>query len=115
MDKIGEYEYKPIFLFLRDRQGKVVGGLDGFMGLGWLNIGTLWVAEKLRGQGYGKKLVLAAEQKAVQHGCKSAYLFTYSFQNPEFYLHIGYEIFGKLEDFPPNHSRYFLNKKLSRK
>ena len=76
-------------MFLRDRKGIVEGGLDGFMGLGWLNIGTLWVAEKLRGQGYGRKLIQAAEQKAFKHGYKSAYLFTYSFQNLEFYLHIG--------------------------
>ena len=112
VDKIGEYQYTPLFLFLRDPEGEVVGGLDGFIGLGWLNIGTLWVTEKLRGQGYGRKLVRAAEQKAVKHGCKSVYLFTYSFQNPEFYQHIGYEIFGKLENFPPGHSRYFFEKKL---
>ena len=112
VDKIGEYQYTPLFLFLRDPKDEVVGGLDGFIGLGWLNIGTLWVAEKLRGQGYGRKLVRAAEQKAIECGCRSAYLFTYSFQNPEFYKHIGYEVFGKLEDFPLGYSRYFLQKKL---
>jgi len=47
IDKIGDYQYKPLFIFVRDSEQKVVGGFDGFMGLGWLNIGTLWIAEKL--------------------------------------------------------------------
>ena len=110
--EIGAYKYTPLFLFLRDSQNQVVGGLNGFMGLTWLNIGTLWITEKLRGQGYGRKLVKTAEQEAIKHGCFNAYLFTYSFQNPQFYQRLGYQVFGKLEDFPPSHSRYFLKKEL---
>ncbi len=115
IDKMGSYQYTPLFLFLRDSQRKVVGGLDGFMGLGWLNIGTLWIAEELRGYGYGKALVLTAEQEAVRHGCLNAYVFTYSFQAPGFYQHLGYEVFGELEDFPPGYHRYFLKKRLTKK
>lgn len=69
VDKIGEYQYTPLFLFVRDSEQKVVGGLDGFMGLGWLHISTLWVAEELRGCGYGRTLVETAEQEAFRHGC----------------------------------------------
>lgn len=112
--KIGEYQYTPLFLFLHNPQNIVVGGLDGFMGLGWLNIGTLWVTEKLRGEGYGRKLVQLAEKEAIKYSCVNAYLFTYSFQNPEFYQHLGYEVFGKLEGFLPGHSRYFLKKTLNK-
>lgn len=110
--KIGEYEYKPLYLFLNDSEHKAVGGLEGFLGLGWFHISTLWIAEKLRGFGYGKALLLAAEQEAVEHCCYNSYVFTYSFQAPEFYQHLGYEVFGKLEDFPPGHCRYFLKKRL---
>lgn len=91
--KIGNYQYTPLVLFLRDSDQKVVGGLEGFMGLGWLNVATLWVAEELRGYGYGKALLLAAEQEAFRHGCFNAYVFTYSFQAPSFYMHLGYEVF----------------------
>jgi GNAT superfamily N-acetyltransferase len=73
---------------LRDSEKKVVGGLEGFIGLGWFHIGTLWIAEELRGYGYGKALLLAAEQEAVNRGCLNVYVFTYSFQAPEFYQHL---------------------------
>ncbi len=112
--KIGDYQYTPLFLFLRDSEQKVVGGLNGFIGLGWLHISTLWIAEELRGCGYGRALLLAAEQEAFRHGCFNAYLFTYSFQATGFYQHLGYEVFGELEDFPPGHSRFFLRKRLTK-
>ncbi len=113
--KIGDYQYTPLFLLLRDSENKVVGGLDGFMGLGWLHISTLWITEELRGYGYGKTLTLTAEQEAVNHGCLNAYVFTYSFQNPKFYQHLGYEVFAELEDFPLGYRRYFLKKRLAEK
>ncbi len=87
--KIGGYQYTPLFAFVRDSEQKVVGGFDGFMGLGWLHIGTLWIAEELRGCGYGRKL-LERVQEVLKHGCLNAYVFTYSFQSPEFYKHLGY-------------------------
>ncbi len=114
VDQIGDYQYTPLFLLLRDSQKNVVGGLEGFIGLGWFHIGTLWVAQELRGDGYGKALLLAAEQEAVNRGCLHAYVFTYSFQVPGFYQHLGYEVFGELEDFPLGHRRYFLKKSLQK-
>jgi hypothetical protein len=35
-----------------------------------------------------------------------------SFQAPEFYKKLGYHIFGKLENFPAEHSMIFLRKRL---
>ncbi len=112
--KIGDYQYTPLCLLLRDSKENIVGGLEGFIGLGWLHIGTLWIAEELRGDGYGKALLLAAEEEAVNRGCLNVYVFTYSFQAPEFYQHLGYEVFGELTDFPPGHRRYFLKKNLQK-
>lgn len=115
VDNIGNYEYTSLFVFIRDSQNQVVGGLDGFMGLGWLNIGTLWITDRLRGCGYGKALMETAEKEASKYGCFKAYVFTYSFQNLGFYQHLGYEVFGELEDFPSGYSRYFLQKRLLKK
>ncbi len=112
VSRIGDYQYTPIYGFLRDNEQKEVGGIDGFMGLGWLHISTLWIAPELRGNGYGKALLLAVEQEAVKHSCFNAYVFTYSFQSPDFYKHLRYEVFGQLEDFPYPYYRYFLKKKL---
>ena len=116
--QIGSYKYNPLVIFLRDSQSRkssennIFGGFYGFLGWGWLNISTLWVAENLRGQGYGKAILNTAEQEAIRQKCDYAYVFTYSFQAPNFYQKLGYETFGILNDFPPDHQRLFLKKQL---
>jgi GNAT superfamily N-acetyltransferase len=68
------------------------------------------VAEDLRGQDYGTKLMEAAELEARSRGCHAAYVDTFSFLALDFYRKVGYTIFGELEDFPKGHTRYFLRK-----
>src|SRR3712207_5784689 len=67
-------------LFLRDRTGRVGGGLLGEISWGWLPISTRWRAAQRRSSGHGPKLLAAAEAAAVQRGCRSAHLDTFSFQ-----------------------------------
>jgi len=78
----------------------------------WLYINLMWLPEDLRGQGYGRQLLEMTEDEGRKRGAKYAYLDTFSFQAPEFYKKLGYQNFGKLEDFPPGHTRYFLMKSL---
>ena len=93
-------------VFLRDANGRICGGVIAKAGRGWLKIGTMWVDEAVRGQGYGRRLLETAEVEGIQRGCHSAYLDTFSFQAPEFYLKLDYEIFGTLEAFPDKHKRF---------
>ncbi|BCL34011.1 GNAT family N-acetyltransferase [Nostoc sp. MS1] len=102
----------PLSVLIRDDNGEIVGGLVGKTHWGWLFVSHLWVDESLRGQGYGKQLLLKAEQAAKERGCSHAYLDTFSFQALGFYQRLGYEIFGVLENFPPGHQRYFLKKQI---
>ena len=110
--KIGRYRYEPLVLILRDSDQEALGGLHGQTGLGWLYIDVLWVTEEICGKGYGTRLLKAAEAEAGKRGCHSAYLYTYSFQQPEFYMKLGYEIFGQLDDFPQGHVKYFMRRSL---
>jgi GNAT superfamily N-acetyltransferase len=103
--------WQPLAIFIRDDQGELVGGLYGYTHWGWLFISHLWVAASLRGQGYGTKLVTQAEQEAARRGCRHSFLDTYDFQGLDFYLKLGYELFGFLDDFPKEHKRYFLHKR----
>ncbi|MBD2363924.1 GNAT family N-acetyltransferase [Anabaena minutissima FACHB-250] len=102
----------PLGVFIRDAQGEIVGGLIGKTHWGWLCVSHLWVAEALRGQGYGQQLLLEAEKAAKQRCCSHAYLDTFSFQALGFYQRLGYQIFGVLKDYPPGHERYFLQKQI---
>ena len=110
--EIGHYRYEPFVLILRDDHQNASGGLHGRTGLGWLYIDVLWVAEENRAKGFGTQLMRAAEKEAVRRGCHSSYLYTYSFQQPEFYEKLGYEVFGRLDDFPDGHAKYFMKKSL---
>ena len=48
-------------VFLRGTGGTILGGVLAKTGRGWLHIHTLWVDPSVRGQGYGTKLMAAAE------------------------------------------------------
>lgn len=112
---VGGGEYVPLTFFLRDEAGAIVGGVHGnYSGSGWLYVDILWVSERVRGGGYGARLMHLIEREAAARGCTNAYLNTFSFQAPEFYRKLGYAVFGELDDFPPGHKRYFLKKKLTR-
>lgn len=99
-------------LVIRDHAGKLLGGLNSSVSYKWLYIETLWVAAQARHHGYGRNLVLRAEEEGRILGCRNAWLDTFSFQARGFYEKLGYTVFGQLDEFPPGHQRYFLRKAL---
>lgn len=108
----GDDDGKNLCYVLETSEGEIVGGVIGATYWDWLYVNLMWVREDLRGQGYGRRLLEEAEAEAVRRGAKRSYLDTFSFQAPEFYQKSGYEEFGRLEDFPVGHTRYFLVKTL---
>lgn len=110
--RLTDRSYDAFNLILRDAEGAVVGGLLSNAYWGWLYIEILWVSDALRGRGYGRRLLLAAEEAALAKGYHSVYLDTFDFQSPGFYQKLGYEIFGTLPNFAGDHTRYFLRKTL---
>jgi GNAT superfamily N-acetyltransferase len=79
---------------------------------GWLDLTFLWVAEPLRGNGYGERLLQAAEDEARAHGCRGVFLQTLGFQARPFYERFGYEVFAELPDRPAGYASYFVRKLL---
>lgn len=108
----GDDSGKNLCYVLQSSAGEIVGGVIGATYWNWLYINLMWVQEDLRGQGYGQQLLTLAEDEARKRGAKHAYLDTFSFQAPDFYQKFGYQEFGRLEDFPPGHTRYFMTKAL---
>jgi GNAT superfamily N-acetyltransferase len=101
----------PLAVFLR-RAGRVVGGAYGDAHYGWLYLGYLWVEESLRGTGWGRQLVGRFEGEGAALGARRVWVDTYGFQAPGFYERLGYQEFGRLDDFPPGSARHFLWKPL---
>jgi len=100
----------PLEVFLLDDRHKIRGGLVGLTRWNWLLIETLWVDESLRHQGFGKRLMMLAEQEAKQRGCTEAILDTLSLQAKRFYEKLGYEMFAQIDDYPSGCSFYQLKK-----
>lgn len=107
---------KPLTLVARDLQGGMTGAFVGSTSYGWLLVKMLWVAEALRGQGLGARLMDEAETIARLCGCHGAWLDTSSAKAERFYTRLGYERFGVLTngpgDQPQGHRRAFLAKRL---
>ncbi len=103
----------PICALLRNDTGAVSGGLWGEVRWRWLTVGTLFVPEQLRGNGIGRRLMLEVEEAARRRGCIGSFTDTYSFQAQSFYEHLGYAVFGEIEDYPPGHRRCFLSKRFA--
>lgn len=97
---------------LKSAEDEIVGGLIGATYWDWHYINLMWVRDALRGQGYGRQLLQLAEKEARRRGAEKAYLDTFNFQAPAFYKSLGYQEFGRLEDFPAGHTRYFPTKPL---
>ena len=99
-------------LLLKTLDGQVVGGIFCDTYLNCLYIDVLWVEDTYRGQGYGSKLVTQAERIARDSGCMFAHTATFSYQSPEFYKKLGYEIFGIIDEYPEGIREYFLKKNI---
>lgn len=108
---LGERD-KAFSIFLKDNLGKVLGGIEAFLGSESIYIDTLWVEEKLQKQGYGKKLLAAAESEAIKNGCIFSLVDTWDFQAEGFYIKHGYEVIGEMKKYWLGHSKIFLRKSL---
>jgi GNAT superfamily N-acetyltransferase len=103
---------RPVALLLRDEGERIVGGLWGRTGYGWLFVEFLVVPEALRGRAIGTRLMDEAERIATARGCVGAWLTTFPFQARGFYEKRGYALFGELENSPGDNVRLFLSKRL---
>ena len=107
----GYDDYIPAYFFLRDADSTVRGGMLAYVWGRWLHVDTLWVEDKFRGQGWGAKLLEAAHEVGRLHSAEAAFLDTFSWQARPFYERFGYELLFEVPEFPPGHSRYFMQKR----
>jgi GNAT superfamily N-acetyltransferase len=103
-------DYAPAYFLLRDGKGAVRGGVLSYVWGRWLHVDILWVAEELRGRGWGSRLLAAAEAEGRKNGAVAAFLDTFDWQARPFYERFGYEVVFEMEDLPAGHRRYFMRK-----
>jgi len=106
---VAEEEPFSVLAFMEER---LVGGLIGKVFWNWLYADLVWVEEEFRGQGIGRDVMRAGEERARGMKLTGIYLWTESWQAPLFYRKLGYTQYIEFEDFPPGHSRLGFRKYL---
>jgi len=96
-----------------DNSGKILGGLLGHTSYGLFFLDLFYLPEGLRGAGLGSRIVVLAEDEARRRGCTAAFVYTVTFQAPEFYQRHGYRRFGEVACPPDGATRIFLSKTLA--
>jgi GNAT superfamily N-acetyltransferase len=98
-------------IFVRDA-GKVVAGISGWTWGDCCELQSLWVDPSLRGRWLGAQLLAAAEAEAAARGCTQTVHFTYDFQARALYERAGYEVVGRVADFPSGAEALWYRKRL---
>ena len=111
-DATGLSDEVELAIFVRDA-GKVVAGISGWTWGDCCELQSLWVAPGLRGRGLATRLIAAAEAEAAARGCTQTVHFTYDFQARALYERNGYELVGRVEDFPSGTQALWYRKRLN--
>jgi GNAT superfamily N-acetyltransferase len=98
-------------IFVRDA-GTIVAGISGWTWGDCCELQSLWVAPRLRGRGLATRLIAAAEAEAAARGWSQTVHFTYDFQAQPLYERIGYELVGRVQDFPSGSDALWYRKRL---
>jgi GNAT superfamily N-acetyltransferase len=86
-------------IFVR-HTGTVVAGISGWTWGDCCELQNLWVDPSLLGSGLATRLIAAAEAEAAARGCSQTVHFTYEFQARDLYERNGYQLVGRVENFP---------------
>ena len=108
----GPRNKKEFAFFVRSETDELVGGLLGNTHFNHFFVSAIFVDQRFRGHGIGRELMKRAEEIALEHKCDAIYLDTFDWQAPGFYAKLGFEVFGKLEDYPRGHQRFYLVKRI---
>lgn len=96
-----------------DSSGGLIGGLAGWTWGGLCGLEMMWVREDRRHQGWGSRLLRAAEDEAVHRGCNRVVVSSFTFQAPAFYQRHGYRETGRTLGIPGGHDDVHMFKALT--
>ena len=111
-ETFGRVDTRTLDILVRDTKGEIIGGLLGRSSLGLFFLDLFYLPETLRGGGLGSRIIRLAEDEAKKRGCTSAFVYTVTFQAPDFYERHGYRRFGEIACPPDGATRIFLAKAL---
>lgn len=113
-EAFGRVDTSTLDILVHDEKtGEIVGGLLGRSSLGLFFLDLFYLPKSLRRGGLGSRIMARAEDEARRRGCTAAFVYTVTFQAPEFYEKHGYRRFGEIACPPDGATRIFLTKALA--
>jgi GNAT superfamily N-acetyltransferase len=106
----GASDRQALDTYVFDADENLIAGLVAVTYWKTLYIDMLWVADTMQKQGIGAALMAQTENEARLRGAAFAWLRT--FTASDFYLKLGYEVFGALDNHPPGYTYSFMRKTL---
>ena len=97
---VGESNLKEFTVKVEESSGELVAGLSGWTWGTCAGIGMVWVREDSRKEGWGGRMLEAAEELARDRGCRQLLVSSFTFQAPDFYRRNGYTEFARSEGLP---------------
>jgi GNAT superfamily N-acetyltransferase len=111
-ETFGRVDTRTLDILVRDESGAIVGGLLGRSSLGLFFLDLFYLPKEFRRGGLGSRIMAQAEAEARRRGCTAAFVYTVTFQAPDFYEKHGYRRFGEIVCAPDGATRIFLSKSL---
>ena len=96
----GHRDLRELTVKVVDADGALVAGLSGWTWGTCAGISMVWVREDSRRDGWGAKLLAAAEEAARERGCRQVLVSSFTFQAPDFYRRHGYVEIARSEGIP---------------
>lgn len=93
-------DQQKITVRINDANSEIIGGLRGWTWGTCAGISMVWIHENARRDGWGRRLLSAAEHVARERGCHQIIVSSFTFQAPEFYKRCGYVETGRTDGLP---------------
>lgn len=104
---------KYIYCGIKDNQQNFIGGIKGYTILNLFYISQLFVDEKHRNIGLGKKLLSEIENVAKNHGCNTIRLDTLNEKSHSFYIRNGFEKTMEIKEYMKGFDLLFFHKHIN--
>lgn len=109
----GAFDRDAFSVKVTDEAGDLVGGLTASTWGGLCRVELLWVRDGSRADGWGSRILRAAEEEARRRGCDRVSVSSFTFQAPGFYRRHGYAETGRALGIPGGHADVHLFKSLT--
>lgn len=107
---LGEWKDQTFTIYAEDENKEIIGGICGSYANDYMKVEYVWVDEKYRKQGLGRKIFQQLDEFALAKNCKYIDLETAQFQAKDFYGKLGFNLIATLPNWYGCYDSYIMRK-----